>query len=157
MMRFFLVLVTCLALAACGFRPLYAGGSAGSASGIQIAGIEGRAGYQLRQALLRDLSYGLPGIEPSALLTITLDEQFERATLQPDGAVSRSFYDATGFYTLQTSDGIIEGEANARVPFATNESPYSDVSAQTYAAERAMQELSRRIVEQLRIQTQDRQ
>ena len=159
-MRLFLVLATCVAISACGFRPLYAGGDAGVSTSnfsIQIAEIPGRSGYQLRQALLRDLGYGLPGVDDSAILTVTIREQVERATLQPDGAVSRSFYNASGFYALETDGRVIKGEAQASVPFAANSSPYSDVSAQTNAAERAMQELSRRLVDQLRIQAQDAQ
>lgn len=155
-----ILLVATLAVSACGFRPLYAGhGSEGSISGQSIAvdNIPGRSGYMLRQALLRDLAIGLPGVESGAVLTVTLDERVERATLLPDGAVSRSYYTATGDYVLQTIDGPIIGNAESQVPFAATQSPYTDVSAQSYAAERAMEELARTIVDRLRIQVQSEQ
>ena len=160
MIRFLSVLLLAsLAVSACGFRPLYAG-QAGSGPisehSITIEDIPGRSGYMLRQALLRDLSIGLPGIESGAVLTVTLDERVERATLLPDGAVSRSYYAATGDYVLQTSTGTISGNAESQVPFAATQSPYTDVSAQSYAAERAMQELARTIVDRLRIQAKSK-
>lgn len=159
MIRLIPVLLASFALAACGFRPLYAGqgSSGGTGQLIAIEEIPGRSGYMLRQALLRDLSTGLPGIESGAVLTVTLDERVDRATLLPDGAVSRSFYNAEGDYVLTTSQLAIQGDAKSQVPYAATESPYSDVSAQTYAAERAMKELSRKIVDQLRIQAQNEQ
>lgn len=160
MTRLLTLLLASLALTACGFRPLYAGQSGArgiSGQYIDIEEIPGRSGYMLRQALLRDLSTGLPGIESGAILTISLDESVDRATLLPDGAVSRSFFNAEGSYVLTSSQGSIQGEAISQVPFAATESPYTDVSAQTYAAERAMHELSKKIVDQLRIQAQSRQ
>jgi len=151
------LLISCLAISACGFRPLYAGqGSLGPVTGPSIAveSIPGRSGYMLRQALLRELAIGLPGLESGAILSVALDERVERATLLPDGAVSRSYYTVSGDYVLQTSAGPISGHAQSQVPFAATQSPYTDVSAQSYAAERAMEELARTIVDRLRIQAQ---
>ncbi|MEQ8558032.1 MAG: hypothetical protein RIB03_06900 [Henriciella sp.] len=157
MIRLVAVLFALSTLAACGFRPLYAGqGGSGAVSGqnISVEEIPGRSGYNLRQSLIRDLSIGVPGLEESTVLSVSLKEDIARATLLPDGAVSRSFYNATGRYTLATADGAISGSASVQVPFAASQTPYTDVSAQTYAAERAMTELSRRITEQIRIQVQ---
>lgn len=147
-----------LLLAGCGFRPLYTGDGGGALANdgpIAVEEVAGRSGYRLRQSLVRELSTGLPGIEDGSVLTIDLQERISRAALLPDGAVSRSFYEASGAYVLQTSAGPISGKASASVPFGATNSPYTDVSAQTYAAERAMEELSRRIVSQLRIQVQN--
>ncbi|WP_084396308.1 LPS assembly lipoprotein LptE [Henriciella aquimarina] len=160
MIRLITLLALLGCLSACGFRPLYAGqtgSNAASAHNITIQPIPGRSGYNLRQALLRELSPGLPGLDGAAHLTISLNERIARATLLPDGAVSRSFINARGQYTLETDNGPIRGDASVQVPFAATATPYSDVSAQTYAAERAMAELSRQIVEQLRIQVQGQQ
>lgn len=158
MKQFAFLLVSALLLAGCGFRPLYANGDGGALANngpIAVGEVPGRSGYRLRQSLIRELSAGIPSIEDGAVLSIDLNEGISRAALLPDGAVSRSFYEATGSYVLETSQGPISGRASASVPFAATSSPYTDVSAQTYAAERAMDELSRRIVSQLRLQAQN--
>ena len=160
MKQFVLALLASALLAGCGFRPLYAGQSGSgfvSSQQINVSEIPGRGGYRLRQELIRDLATGIPGVESGALLKIGLREQIERATLLPDGAVSRSFYNASGSYVLETSSGPISGRTSVQVPYAASRTPYTDVSAQTYAAERAMAELSRKIVEQLRIQAQNQE
>ncbi|WP_300377457.1 LPS assembly lipoprotein LptE [Henriciella sp.] len=152
------LLLGSLLLTACGFRPLYAGqsGLGGmTAQNISITEIDGRSGYMLRQELLRELATGLPGVESDAILTITLSEDITRASLLPDGAVSRSFYTASGRYSLETGGVVLRGDADVQVPFAATLTPYTDVSAQSYAADRAMTELSRKIVDQLRIQAQN--
>ena len=153
------ILVGSVIVAACGFRPLYAGqagNSAVTAQNISVAEIPGRSGYTLRQALIRELATGIPGLESEAVLTIDLSESIGRASLLPDGAVSRSFYNATGYYVLETGDTVISGDVDVQVPYAAALTPYTDVSAQTYAAERAMDELSRQIIDQLRIQAQNK-
>jgi len=158
MKRFAVLSFALLCLAGCGFRPLYAGQSMGATvagQNIIVAEVAGRSGYVLRQSLIRDRSTGLPGLEGPSTLRIRLAENVGRAALLPDGAVARSFINATGRYTLETDNGPIRGEASVQVPFSATNTPYADVSAQTQAAERAMEELSRRIVEQLRVQAQN--
>lgn len=153
-----ILLLAALALvSACGFRPLYAGQSSSSmVSGnrISVGEIDGRAGYALRQELIRELATGLPGVDGSAQLTVTLSEGITRAALLPDGAVSRSFIEATGFYVLATDDQTLSGDVSVQVPYAATLTPYADVSAQQNASERAMSELARRIVDTLRVQAQ---
>lgn len=154
-----LCLIAALAgLTACGFRPLYANQGQGSlvnGQQITVSEIEGRSGYLLRQQLIRNLAPGLPGLEDKARLTVRLKEGVTRATLLPDGAVSRSFYNATGRYTLEVGGETLRGGVSVQVPYAASGTPYSDISAQNSTPERAMDELARRIVENLRIQAQN--
>ncbi len=160
MIRLILLAVFVTGLSACGFRPLYAGaGFDGVVEGqsIEVAEIPGRSGYSLRRQLIQQLAVGLPGVEGPARLTVVLDEGLTRAALLPDGAVSRSFKDARGEYILETSNGPVEGEVSVQVPYTATNTPYTDVSAQIDATERAMTELSRQIVESLRIQAQQNQ
>ena len=157
MIRTLVLLAALASLSACGFRPLYAGQGQDTlvdGKNIAVAEITGRSGYLLRQQLIRSLATGLPGLEEKARLTVRLDESFTRATLLPDGAVSRSFYNATGKYVLQTGDQSLRGQVTVQVPYAAARTPYSDISAQNSTPERAMDELARRIVENLRIQAQ---
>jgi LPS-assembly lipoprotein len=144
------------ALSACGFRPLYTGSSFEGASNdvVQIAEIGGRSGYLLRQNLLRELSVGLPGLDSSSLLTISLEESLSRAALLRDGEVARSFVNAQADYVLETDTGPVRGSARVRVPYADVASPFADVSAQTATSDRAMIELARRLVDDLRLRVQ---
>ena len=147
-----------VALSACGFRPLYGNtGFNGVVGGqnITVEEIAGRSGYLLRRHLIEDLSIGLPGLETPAELTVTLDEKLSRAALLPDGGVARSFFNATGYYALASDQGTITGKASVEIPYAATNTPYTDVSAQIDASQRAMLELSRQITDDLRIQTQN--
>ena len=143
-------------LSACGFRPLYGNQSFGVAgnSTIQVSEIAGRGGYLLRQNLLRELAVGIPGVEDQARLTVKLNENLTRAALFPDGGVARSFLEASASYVLETNDGPVSGNAKVRVPYAATPSPYDDVSAQIGSTERAMDELARGVVEDLRVRVQ---
>lgn len=157
MIRLVFLILAFAGLSACGFRPLYAGANFdGVVEGqsIQVAEIPGRSGYSLRRQLMQRLAVGLPGLDEPARLTVTLNESLTRAALLPDGAVSRSFKNAAGSYVLETPNGAISGDVSVQVPYSATSTPYTDVSAQIDASERAMTELSRRIVESLRIQTQ---
>lgn len=156
MIRTFLICAALSGLSACGFRPLYAGTSFnGDSNGmISVDEIEGRAGYLLRQNLVRELAIGLPGLEEKAVLSVTVEENLTRAALLPDGAVARSFVLAEGDYALQTASGVITGSASVQVPYAAAQSPYADVSAQIQSTQTAMDELARKIVDDLRLQVQ---
>lgn len=156
MIRSLLICASITVLSACGFQPLYAGSSFnGAGTGmISVDEIDGRSGYILRQNLVRELAAGLPGLDEKAVLTVTVDEGLTRAALLPDGAVARSFVIAEGNYTLQTASGVISGSSNVQVPYAAALSPYADVAAQAQSSRSAMDELSRKIVNDLRLQVQ---
>lgn len=158
MIRLVCISLALAALSACGFRPLY--GDAGfngivDGQNITIAEIPGRSGYTLRRNLMEELAVGLPGLDKSARLTVTLDERLVRAALLPDGGVSRSFLGATGDYVLDTPDGAVSGSVSVEVPYAATATPYTDVSAQIDVSTRAMSELARQIADDLRIQVQN--
>lgn len=157
MIRLIFLAAAMSALSACGFRPLYGGaGFNGVVEGqnITVDEIPGRSGYLLRRNLIESLATGLPGLDKPAVLTVTIDESLSRAALQADGGVSRSFLNASGRYVFQTSTGTVSGDAEVQIPYAATSTPYTDVSAQIDASERAMSELARRIADNLKIQVQ---
>ncbi len=141
------------ALGACGFQPVYAPSErAGlSASRIEIDEIPGRSGYMLRQALMRELAPGLPGVREGASLNIKLTEQLNRLTFTPDGAASRSTVIARGSYVLAFGDTKVSGDLDAETSFSVPDGPYGDISAQSSASDRAMGLLARRIADDLRL------
>jgi LPS-assembly lipoprotein len=160
MIKYLLLAAAFAGVSACGFRPLYAGSSFdGVVEGqnISIAEIPGRSGYMLRRNLLQELATGLPGLTEPATLTIKLEEDLERATLIPDGGVSRSFLVASGKYVFETESGAFSGEQVVRIPYGQAPTPYSDVAAQISASESGMKELARQIVAELRIEVQSEQ
>lgn len=144
-----------LALSACGFTPLYAGGA--NAGNISIDTIEGRAGHALRKALLQELAPGLPGVEGGATLTLELTENIGRLALQPDEAATRADIITSATYVLAYADTAIAGNASAETSFLVPDAPFSDIAAQTDASERAMIVLARRIADDLRIKTANAQ
>lgn len=145
-------LISCLLLlGACGFTPLYAGGS-GASGLISVDTIEGRQGHSLRKNVLLELGPGLPGIYGPASLTITLDTDLGRLALQPDEAATRTDIIARADYVLVYDDTAISGYSEAETSFLVPLAPYADITAQVDASDRAMILLARRIVDDLRLQ-----
>ena len=148
-MKQFAIALLALTLSACGFTPLYAGGAAGG--NIAIDQIDGRAGQALRKALLQELAPGLPGLETSANLTIDLDERIGRLALQPDEAATRTDIIVSARYVLAFDGGTLSGNSSAETSFLVPDAPFSDITAQIDATDRAMLLLARRIADDLRI------
>ena len=135
-------------VSACGFRPVYATPSSGA---ISVQTIPGRSGHALRKALLHDLAAGLPGDMQGATLSVQLSESLTQLAFTTDGAASRSSVRARGSYVLSYNGGAVSGFASSEATFNVPVSPYGDISAQVAASERAMNELSRVLVEDMRI------
>ncbi|MEM9569917.1 MAG: hypothetical protein AAF996_00535 [Pseudomonadota bacterium] len=138
-----------LTLSACGFTPLYAGGA--GAGNINVETIEGRAGHSLRKALLQELAPGLPGLDGPASLNIVLDEQIGRLALQPDEAATRTDIVVSADYVLAFEGNALSGTSAAETSFLVPDAPFSDITAQIDATDRAMLLLARRIADDLRI------
>lgn len=147
-MKQFIVTLFALTLSACGFSPVYSG-PANSAS-IHIDDIAGRSGHELRKALIRELSAGLPGVD-SASLNVVLDENLRRISLRPDAAASRTDIVASGKYVLVLDSGTISGDAHTETSYNVPDAPYGDIAAQTDASKRAMRKLAYEIVNDIRL------
>lgn len=148
-MKQFALALLVLTLSACGFTPLYAGG--GGAGNINVETIEGRAGHSLRKALLQELAPGLPGLDGPASLNIVLDEQIGRLALQPDEAATRTDIIVSADYVLAFEGNALSGTSAAETSFLVPDAPFSDITAQIDATDRAMLLLARRIADDLRI------
>ncbi len=149
-MKQFILASLALTLAACGFTPLYAGGPAGNGQ-VNVEMIEGRAGHALRKALLQEMAAGLPGLEGPATLTVILDDKLNRLALAPDESATRSDIVVSADYVLTVSDTAIAGKSAAETSFLVPNAPFSDITAQIDATDRATLVLARRIVDDLRI------
>ena len=145
-----LILLTAFALlTACGFRPVHSTADSGT---IKVETISGRSGHALRKALLVELAAGLPGVTQGATLDVNLNERLTQLAFQPDGAASRSSVVATARYTLRVGpDNTVTGSVRSESTFNVPTQPYGDISAQVSAADRTARDLSRLIIEDLRI------
>ena len=147
-MRRFAILLSVLALSACGFTPVYSG--AANPSSIAVDDISGRSGHELRKALIQELSAGLPGVD-SARLNVDLDEDLKRLTLRPDFSASRTDIIAKGKYVLVLEGETLSGSARSETSYNVPNAPYGDIAAQTDASKRAMRKLAREIVDDIRL------
>jgi len=137
--------------AACGFSPVYNGGTPISAGAIEIGEISGRTGHELRKELQRELAAGLPGIPDGAVLSIELKDRLSRLPLRPDGAASRSDLRAQANYVLTYDGGEINGEVQAESSFNVPSEAYGDITAQIASRERAAKLVAQRIATDLRL------
>ncbi len=152
MIRAALLVLTIWMVGACGFQPVYGNRHGAAADGLlTISEIRGRDGYMLRRALELELAAGLPGLSEPATLSIELDNDLVRLAFQPDGAASRSSIVARGRYRLQGASVDVSGLLDAEATFAVPDAPFGDISAQTYASDRAMRVLAKRIADDLRL------
>lgn len=148
-MRKIALLLSALALAACGFSPVYT--TSANASSVSVDDIAGRSGHELRKALLQELAAGLPGVD-SARLNVDLDEKLNRLSLRPDEAAARTDIRAIGKYVLVLGDTTLEGQARTTTSYNVPNAPYGDIAAQTDASKRAMRKLAAAIVDDIRLQ-----
>ena len=140
MMRI-LALTLCLALAACGLRPMYAGGSSGAvASGlgtVQVAPIPERAGWLVRNALVDRLG-GESG-EPSYRLEVELDDDLTAFGIRGDAAVTRERRTLRARYRLvdlSTGEVVLDATAGSDAGIDIVSSEYATVAAEQTAQER---------------------
>ena len=100
---------------------------------------------------MQELAPGLPGLENAANLTIDLDERIGRLALQPDEAATRTDIIVSARYVLAYDGGTLSGNSSAETSFLVPDAPFSDITAQIDATDRAMLLLARRIADDLRI------
>lgn len=154
-----LALLACaFALTSCGFEPVHQPRLASGPGTISVPTIEGRAGHELRVALLSEMASGLPGAEQGGALDIDLDESIVYLGFRPDGAAFRGAVRLNANYVLDISSDAISGSASSEVFFTVPaNTPYADVAAQTDATERAARELARALRDDMILRLTDRE
>ncbi len=142
-----------IALAACGFRPLYASGPDGSGPGdsmaaIYVESIPERVGYQLRNHLLD--RFGASGSSDRAAyrLKISLREQTTGVAIRPNASITRYNYTLQARYDLFPADGsaaVKSGNVSALAAYNVATSPYATVVAEQDASDRAAGDIAERL------------
>lgn len=136
-----IALTLCLMLAACGLKPMYAGGSSGAvASGlgaVQVAPIPERAGWLVRNALVDRL--GGEAAEPAYRLEVELDEDLTAFGIRGDAAVTRERRTLRARYQLvdlTTGEVVLDATAGSDAGIDIVSSEYATVAAEQTAQER---------------------
>ena len=148
MMRF-APLALLLMLAACGLQPLY-GDRAVSQSlrTVELAPIEGKAGYLVRAALEQRLGKPVGGVAKYRL-QVELDDQINGFGVRRDDSVTRERRVLRARYRLIETDGgttVIDATAGSDSGIDVVSSEYAVVAAEETALERLSDIISDQIV-----------
>ena len=144
------VLALVLLLPACGLRPLYSGGSSGPVAqtlrGVEVAPIEGRAGWLVRTALEDRLDR-----RGSARyrVVVELDDQITGFGIRRDNAVTRERRSLRARYRLvDAARGtvLLDATAGSDAGVDVVSSEYATVAAEQTALERLAVEIADQIV-----------
>ncbi|MBA4162770.1 MAG: hypothetical protein C0515_11965 [Novosphingobium sp.] len=147
-----LLLPVALALSACGLKPMYAGGASGSVvqglSSIEVAPIEGKAGWLVRNALTDRLGAG--GTGPKRYrLDVRLDDKLEGLGLLSDDTVARERRTLRARYQLvdlETGQIVLDATAGSDAGIDVTSSEYATIAAEQTALENLAKEVADRIV-----------
>lgn len=146
-----------LALSACGLRPLYGGGGQGAVAqglgSVEVAAIEGKGGWLVRNAL-NDRLAAMRGGEagPRYKLVVRLDDQISGFGLRSDAAVTRERRTLRARYQLidATSGAqVLDDTAGSDAGIDVTSSEYSTIAAENTALERLSQTVADQIVTRL--------
>jgi LPS-assembly lipoprotein len=153
------LLALILALPACGLRPLYADGGKGAVAqslrSVQVAPIDGKAGWLVRTALEDRL--GAPGSGARYRLEIELDDQIGGFGVRRDDAVTRERRTLRARYKLIENDQgtvVLDATAGSDAGIDVVSSEYATVAAEESALERLSQTVADQIVARVALYVQ---
>lgn len=135
-----------LAVAGCGFRPLYGEGGGALRGQVSFEATEGRAGYFFRQQLRR--RFGDPVEDAPYVLETRLALRREGYAISATDEVTR--FDVVGqadFVLRRRADGseAAQGTATATTAYSTTATPYATDVAQRDAERRVAVDLADRV------------
>lgn len=145
-------IIALLLLAGCGMQPLYSGGSSGPVAqtlrSVQVAPIDGRAGWLVRTALEDRLGAARDG-EAVYRLEVELDDQIAGFGIRRDDAVTRERRTLRARYRLvDAAQGtvLLDATAGSDAGIDVVGSEYATVAAEQTALERLAREVADQIV-----------
>jgi len=151
-MKAALPIVLLIALSACGLRPLYGGGSGGAVVQglrlVEVAPIEGKAGWLMRNAL-NDRLGRENGAPATYRLEVTLDDQITGFGVRRDDSVTRERRTLRARYRLvEAGQGtvVLDATAGSDAGIDVVSSEYATVAAENSALERLSQILADQMV-----------
>lgn len=142
-------------LSACGLHPVYSGGSHGTVAqrlgNVEVAAIEGKGGWLVRNAL-NDRLAAMSGNGPTYKLVVKLDDQISGFGLRADAAVTRERRTLRARYQLidtATGTQVIDDTAGSDAGIDVTSSEYATIAAEDTALERLSQTIADQIVTRL--------
>jgi len=153
------VLAALLALTGCGLHPMYAGGGAGPVAqglaAVDVAPIEGRAGWLVRNALRdRMAQTGSAAPTPRYRLDVLLDDKLEGLGLLTDETVGRERRTLRARYQLvdlASGNIVVDATAGSDAGIDVVSSEYATIAAEQTALENLAVEVADRIVTRLNL------
>ncbi|EXS69837.1 LPS assembly lipoprotein LptE [Sphingobium sp. Ant17] len=156
MKRLLPLLAIPLLLTGCGLRPVYGGGTQGAVAqalgNVDVAPIEGRGGWLVRNALNDRLGAMSGGSGPRYKLVVKLDDQITGFGLRADAAVTRERRTLRARYKLideATGAQILDDTAGSDAGIDVTSSEYATIAAEDTALERLSQTVADQIVTRL--------
>jgi LPS-assembly lipoprotein len=150
------VLAAALVLAGCGLQPMYAGGSSGAVAqglaAVEVAPIEGRAGWLVRNALRDKLGQGGVQAQPRYRLDVLLNDKLEGLGLLTDETIGRERRTLRASYQLvdlANGEIVIDATAGSDAGIDVVSSEYSTIAAEETALENLSGVVAERIVTQV--------
>ncbi|AMS30201.1 MAG TPA: hypothetical protein DIU09_10860 [Hyphomonadaceae bacterium] len=134
-----------VALAGCGFQPVYS--TQGSGIGpVTVAAIDGRTGYYLRQELDRRAVLE-KGTGSPRVLTVKFERVFTPAAQGTDGISTRNELTVTATYVLAAAPPLpaVRGSVATNVAYESLDQAYGDVALQADAEERVAGQIAERL------------
>ena len=145
-----------LALTGCGLEPMYAGGGSGAVAqglaAVEVAPIEGRGGWLVRNALRDRLSQTGSASAPRYRLDVLLDDELEGLGLLTDETVGRERRTLRARYQLVdigSGEILVDATAGSDAGIDVVSSEYATIAAEQTALENRAVEVADRIVTRL--------
>ncbi len=151
-----LTALAALPLAACGLQPMYAGGAGGAVAqglaSVDVAPIEGKPGWLVRNALVDRLGSSGRTSPARYRLDVRLDDKLEGLGLLSDDTVARERRTLRARYQLvdlTTGKIVLDGTAGSDAGIDVVSSEYATIAAEQTALENLAKEVADRIVVRL--------
>jgi LPS-assembly lipoprotein len=137
-----------VALSGCGFAPLYGQpGVVYNLASVDVVAPDGRAGFLIREHL-DDALGSKRGLAPTYRMNLSLGEARYPRGVRIDNVATRYEYVLIASYVLSSlPSGAVakRGQVRVELTYDSADQPYSAISAQQDAQDRAAQEAARRI------------
>ncbi|BBD99419.1 hypothetical protein SAMIE_1029200 [Sphingobium amiense] len=156
MKRILPLLVLPMILTACGLRPVYGGGGQGPVAqalgNVEVAPIQGKGGWLVRNALHDRLAAMQGGSGPRYRLVVKLDDDISGFGLRADAAITRERRTLRARYQLideATGAQVLDDTAGSDAGIDVTSSEYATIAAEDTALERLSQTVADQIVTRL--------
>jgi LPS-assembly lipoprotein len=156
MKRILPLLALPMILTACGLRPVYGGGSQGPVAqalgNVEVAPIQGKGGWLVRNALNDRLAAMQGGSGPRYRLVVKLDDDISGFGLRADAAITRERRTLRARYQLideATGAQVLDDTAGSDAGIDVTSSEYATIAAEDTALERLSQTVADQIVTRL--------